>query len=78
MSDFNKVLKQDDVEGFKRHIEDCYLKKTGVQLPETIIVITDNTFFFGFSEVNGKIFTSSDNTDNGLFCEIIHWLLVKS
>ena len=78
MSDFNKVLKQDDVEGFKRHIEDCYLKKTGVQLPETIIVITDNTFFFGFSEVNRITSTSSDNTNNGLFCEIIHWLLEES
>ena len=78
MSDFNKVLKQDDVEGFKRHIEDCYLKKTGVQLPETIIVITDNTFFFGFSEVNRITSTSSDNTNNGLFDKIMYWLLEES
>ena len=78
MSDFNKVLKQDDVEGFKRHIEDCYHKETGLQLPETIIYVTDSTFFFGFSEVNGITSTSSDNTNNGLFDKIMYWLLEES
>ena len=51
MGDFNKVLKQDDVEGFKRHIEDCYHKETGLQLPETIIYVTDSRIQGGASSI---------------------------